>query len=417
MQGREINFCNVQIQATVQAWKNSMRATVAEALLKRPYGKQDTLGLDAIPEIIAKRVLKSYSDEVIFVTEEADDKNRKIWPRDPDKAKQPLMMISDPLDRSKHFKSLLLDISTDDPSRNSSKIGDMLENDDIARELIKRWEEGMSVVDEKTGLKTEKIIVGGKPAIITGPTISITSLFKGKIIASVIVNLITQHIFLAAPMGIYYMKLPSYLNEKTIKKIDLEFIVKNGKKLDMISSESVSSSPEDYMRFVTFLGKSGYKENFEASMIFLKDVGDPYGLLRHKEPGGPARILFLSELQRKFGPIGFIMANGEKIHEWFPWLPFVKYAKDKMGNPALKVFEVAIADSANLKGGVLMSTSQAYSIFQIEKDEELYIDISFLRRLDQPSHFRSMLVVVPADNDTITHIMRSNGYREVFTAL
>lgn len=417
MKGREVNFCNVQIQAGVQAFKHSMRATIADALLKRPYGKQDTLGLDAIPEIIAKRVLKSYSDEVIFVTEEADDKNRLIWPRDPDKEKQPLMMISDPLDRSKHFKYLLLDVSTEEASLKSSRIGDLLENVDTAKRLIKKWEEGMAVVDEKTGVRTDKIIVGGGPVIITGPTISITSLFKGKIISSVIVNLITQHIFLAAPMGIFCMKLPSYLDEKTLKKIDLEYIVKNGKKLDMISSESVSSTPEDYMCFVTFLGKSGYKENFEDSMIFLKGIGDPYSFLRHKEPGGPARILFLSELQRKFGPIGFIMANGEKIHEWFPWLPFVKYAKDKMGNPALKVFEVAIADSANLKGGVLMSTSPAYSIFQIEKDEEPYIDISFLRRLDQPSHFRSMLVVVPADNDTITHIMRSNGYREVFAAL
>jgi len=121
--------------------------------------------------------------------------------------------------------------------------------------------------------------------------------------------------------------------------------------------------------------------------------------------------LYLSELQNKHGPVGFILSNGEKIGEWMHWLSFVKYAHNKNGGEALQVYEISL-ERPWTKNGMLMSTSPPYSIFCDGEDKQ-YLDISRLRNFKHPSRFRSMIVVVPYNNERIIHVLEQHEYREI----
>ena len=72
------------------------------------------------------------------------------------------------------------------------------------------------------------------------------------------------------------------------------------------------------------------------------DPSDVSKLLHYAKPGGPSRILYLSNIQPKSHRLGFILANGEKISEWIHWLAFARFAKSHKDEslPALTVFEV-----------------------------------------------------------------------------
>lgn len=385
MQGIEIAYCNISIQAVIGAWQSIMESTAREALNLVPYGKKDTHGLDARPEIVITSRLKNFDRHSLIITEELYSEDKQRWPSVPDRVLQPLMFFSDPTDRSKFLKKFIELISQDNKL---AKIGQLKKKNDFQTLWEKEFNES--------------------PVSITGATSSITCARKGNIVFSVILNYITETVFVACPLGVYYLKLPDYRTKKT-KNIDLAHIVNYGEELTFLRSEEVCANDNQAKRFVTFLGKEGYLENFEASMIFVEK---PKRFLHHREPGGPARILYLSSLQKGHGPVGFILANGEKIGEWISWLPFVKYAKNSEGSRALKIFEISV-QRPYFKDNILMSTSPAYSIFNIDHDGAPFLDISRLKNYESPNKFRSMLVVMPSDNERLNYIMTQYKYREV----
>lgn len=383
MQGIERSYADVCVAALIGAWRHLMNISAVEALQKVPYGKGDTLGLDAVPEIVISDRLRAFDQHAILVTEESGEVERRRWPTDSDRIRQPLMFFSDPTDRSKFLKLLIEHLATEKPT---AKIGKLLAREDI----IGIWER-----------------IGGAPASITGPTSSITCVRKGAIIFSVILNYVTGTIFVASPGGVHYLNLPSYF-DPALEKIDFETVLSRGEELNFPSTRILCPNVDDCRRFVTFLGKSGYKENFTDSHIFVEGSD---GFLHHSEPGGPSRPLYLSQLQQEHSPVGFVMANGEKISEWIHWLAFVKFARTNQNGPALRLFEISL-ERPWTKDGMLMSTSGPYSLF-VGDGSEAYLDISRLRNYHNPSKFRSMLVVTPYDNELVVHIMRQYRYREV----
>ena len=383
MQGIERIYCDVCIGAVISAWRSLLESSATETLRKVRYGKGDTLALDAIPEIIIAERLRNYDQSAILVTEELDTYAKERWPIDSNPLRQPLMFFSDPTDRSKQLEIFFKKISRKKPV---VKIGDLMQ----AKGCIKSWEEEFEA-----------------PASITGATTSITCFCKGALIFSVLLNYITRTIFVASSAGIFQLELPDFADSQ-LDTIDLLYVTQHGHALTFLPAKSSCQTSDDFNRFVTFLGKEGYRENFDDSMIFVENPDD---FLHHTEPGGPARILYLSELQKGFGPIGFILSNGEKIGEWIHWLAFVKFAKNEQGDPTLKVFEISI-DRPWTKDGVLMSTSLPYSIFSGDGNRA-FLDISQLKNFPNPSKFRSMLVITPSDNERIIHVMRQHEYREV----
>jgi len=135
--------------------------------------------------------------------------------------------------------------------------------------------------------------------------------------------------------------------------------------------------------------------------------------LHYGKPGGPSRILYLSSLQPRSVPIGFILANGEKIGEWIHWLAFIQFARSQTdeSQPALTLYEI-FQERPWTKEGVLMSTPPNYSVFR-EYGSRLYIDTSWLLRMPNPSRLRSTLIVAPFDNRWAIRASSQSGYRPI----
>ncbi len=383
MQGIERTYCDVCINALVGAWRELLEASGAETLRKVRYGKGDTLGLDAIPEITISDRLKKFDQHAILITEELDVQAHRRWPTDADPVKQPLMFFCDPTDRSLQLEKFLRTLTESDPV---SKIGQMLSGCN-PQDL---WEKMFEA-----------------PVTITGPTSAITCVRKGEVVFSVILGYITGLIYVACDVGVFQYQLSGYADPVN-EKLTLSEIARHGKLLKFRSVRELGYSPDDCKYFVTFLGKEGYKENFSDSQLFAEEAD---GYVHHREPAGPPRPLYLSELQNNNGPIGFILANGEKIGEWMHWLAFVKYAKNEDGGQALRAFEISL-ERPWTKNGMLMSTPPAHSIF-CGFGDMAYLDISRLRNFERPSQFRCMMVVTRHDNERIIHVLQQHQYREV----
>lgn len=387
MQGIERKYCDVCINALARAWRELMEVSGTEALRKVRYGKGDTLGLDAITEITIKGRLEQFDSHAILITEELDDQTSRRWPTDSDPVKQPLMFFCDPTDRSTQLKKFIERISRDDPMK---KIVDLM----AVCNPQEVWEEMFE-----------------SPVAITGPSSAITCVRKGRVVFSVILNHLTAVLHVAADIGLFSYQLGNS-SDPGNEQVDLAEIFKSGQRLHFPGVRNLGYTSDDCKRFVTFLGKTGYRENFNDSNLLFAEESDRF--LHHREPPGPPRALYLSELQRGHGSVGFILANGEKIGEWMHWLPFVKFALNEGGGQALRAYEIAL-DRPWTKDGMLMSTSPEYSLF-CEIGGEMYLDISRLRNFRRPSQFRCMMVVVPYDNERIIHILEQYQHREITRA-
>ncbi len=385
MKGYNEAICNAAIKALMAAYHNLMQTTIREALGTTPYGKTDTLALDAIPEIEIIAQITHFDPECIMVTEELGRKAAEEWPAHCSPKDQPVIFFCDPTDRSLFLKKFLEIFKSD---KASSEIGEIIADP----ENRKRWDD-----------------IGGTPCSITGATSAITCLHRGVVTFSLILNYISQEIFLACSAGIYQYGLLDADNKRIGDDLTVKKIISDGTPIVFPCIDG-DQKWKNWKKYVTFLGKSGYKENFDDSMIFV-EKGDQY--LHHDQPGGPSRVLYLSNLQTLEKPIGFILSNGEKISEWIHWLPFVRYAHTT-GERSLILFEI-YHDRPWTKKGILMSTSEPYSIFQPSKTEEgvMIIDVNQLARFENPSFFRSTLVIAERHNQWALHTMRQHQYREI----
>jgi hypothetical protein len=183
---------------------------------------------------------------------------------------------------------------------------------------------------------------------------------------------------------------------------------------ELITFPGIDRDMRGMRRFVTFLGdagKVGYRENFIDSGLMNEDKMAEF--LHYGKPGGPSRALYLSSLQPRATPVGFILANGEKIGEWIHWLSFVQFARSQNDDsqPALILYEV-FQDRPWTKEGVLMSTPPNYSVFR-EYGGKLFIDTSWLLRMPNPSKLRSTLILAPYDNRWAVRSSSQSGYRPI----
>jgi len=384
MKGYNEAYCNAAIKALMAANVALMKTTVIAALQISSYGKKDTLVMDAIPEIAIARVMEAYDPDSILVTEELGRDAAKVWPAYCIPQNQPIIFFCDPTDRSAFLKKFL---QSHREENGDTKIEDIIAN----ASSRKRWGK-----------------LGDTPLSITGATSAITCLHKGVVTFSVILNYITQELFLACNSGIYRFSLLK--NGERIKEgVTVADIIKQ-RKVIIFPPINSSHDWEAQKRYATFLGKAGYVENFDDTMIFI-DKGDSF--LHHREPGGPSRVLYLSNLQPAKNPVGFVLSNGEKITEWIHWLSFVRFAKQE-NQRALLLFEL-YHERPWMKDRILMSTPPHYSIFRPneEKPGTQIIDVNQLAEFYNPSQFRSTLLVAPASNDWIGNVMTDHQYREI----
>src|SRR3989338_10991157 len=185
MQGVEISHMNAAIKAALKAYYDFRISTVKEALDPiHKYGKRDTLGMDAGPEITICEELSRYDMGAVVITEEVG--SRQMQYTDVFRASDPqtfrTVYISDPTDRSNQLKGFLKEFPQD------KKIGDIFGSPST----VALWEKKFS-----------------GPAVITGATSAISCVRRGTPIFSVIVNYVTQHLIVSCVVGNRILKLPS----------------------------------------------------------------------------------------------------------------------------------------------------------------------------------------------------------------
>jgi hypothetical protein len=384
MQGVEISHLNAAIHAILKAFYDICNASIQEAL--RPihaYGKSDTLGMDAMPEITIVEQLGAYDKNAIVITEEVGAKRTIDGVPSSHPRTLPTIFLSDPTDRSSQMKKFLNMF----PDK-TQLVGDVLKNPDS----IKLWEENFS-----------------SPVSITGASSAISCVRHGVPIFAVIVNYITKELFVACGAGNFMITLPA-----EPVSLNLDFIRKKGKP---ITFPGIDGDRHAEKNFVTFVGKDGYLDNLISSRLI--EEGELKDALHYELPGGPSRILYLSAIQNRHKPqkkIGFVLANGEKIGEWIHWLPFVRFARSyhDQSLPALRLYEI-YQDRPWTKEGILMSTPPIYSVFKpiSAYDSKMIIDVNALGRYPNPSKVRATLVVAPFDNGWATRSVNQYGYRPI----
>jgi hypothetical protein len=264
------------------------------------------------------------------------------------------------------------------------------------------------VLTRPQALVNWKKIAGG-PASITGSTGSITCVRRGRIVFSVLLNYVTQELVVACSSGIFIVELEGNGSPKR-HHMTLADVIKGGKPVTF--GPIPPGSPWDNSKyFTTFLGsetKTGYAGNMDSMDIL--SAADRKRFSRYDQPGGPARILYLSSLRLSSDPMGFILANGEKITEWIHWIPFVRFARH--GNEkTLRLFEI-LHSTPQTKDGILMATSPIYSVFR-QFEDMVAVDVNFLRRFPNPSKYRSTLIVAPLNNEWVNSLMQQHCYREI----
>jgi hypothetical protein len=291
------------------------------------------------------------------------------------------IFVCDPTDRSRQLQEILNDVED-----KSMLVGDIFHKKEVQQDWEKRF---------------------GGTAAITGGSSAVTCIRNGIPIFAAIVNYITQQLFLSCSAGNFYVHLP--IDGRKIDQVDFDYVVTHGRRLYFHDLDHT-----DVRRYVTFTGKSGYRENLADSQLMPEDEIDR--LRAYDIPGGPLRILYLSDHWPENHPIGFILANGEKITEWIHWLPFVRNARKRLDDSeaALRLYEVFQARPYT-KETVLMSTGPSYSIFKpiSRLDNRVRLNVSRLSEFPNPSHFRSTLIVTPYDNDWVGRVVRQNGYRPI----
>ncbi len=383
MQGVEVGHCDAAISAALTANYTLMGSTVEDVLQPvDTYGKKDTLGLDARPEIDIVQMMRAHDDNSIVITEEIGSKGNLVFTHTHDTRALRTIYICDPTDRSVYLKKFLAQVP--DKTR---KVWEVINHPDA----IADWEK-----------------LGGGPASITGAFCALSCIRHAVPIFSVLVNYITQELFVSCSAGNYRLHIPD-----NHPPIDLEYVKKHGDKLYFPSIRHPHNG--DARRFVTFVGKAGYRENLLDSKLMSDREIDT--LLHYPEPGGPSRILYLSSLQSSEVPIGFILANGEKIGEWIHWLPWIRFARKEndQSENAISLFEIYRKDQLRIKDGVLMSTPPFYSIFKKngQESDRMIVDIARFSDFDNPSKIRATLIACPTGNTWVTGLVKQCGYRPI----
>jgi len=384
MLGIEKAYGNAAIQALLHANRNLMEATVEDALRITPrYGKADTLGLDAISEISIATLVKEYDQHSILITEEQSE-----WPRLTSLPSNPrkfrTFFISDPTDRSAEFAKFLSGVSD-----KNQRVLDAMKDP----EALARWEKDAS-----------------SPAAITGPFSAITCIRRGVPVLTVLVNYLTQEMFVACSAGIF--KVLINYEEKPPEVLTIDDVCSSGERVNF---GVPINQYQGLKRFVTFLGaegKTGYIENIRDSHL-MGEIELQKSVLYGK-PGGPSRVLYLSTILPPDQKIGFILANGEKIGEWIHWLPFIRFARSTQdaNKPILNIFEIW-HPRPHTKEGVLMSTSPNYSVFRQVANGSMVVDVSMFQRFSNPSKIRCTLLVCLNSNDWAQQVVQRYGYRKI----
>lgn len=371
MKGIERQYFRECIEALCRARSALINLSCEEAISKSTYGKGDSLYLDAVPEVeIIKALCEDFDPYLPLITEEIGSSVKLKGTEDE------VVYFSDPMDRSKVLADFL--------SKHNGKVGTIFSQESA----VKDWEN-----------------TNGGDVELSGPYGSITAIRHDYILFNVMINYISGKIYVASDAAVGRISMSDIFedNEQNILKRTRDI-------LSILQPIAFGDGKIEPKKVVTFcLGKK-YEDNLIGSKIFgnlsIEQIHKDY--LEYSNPGGPARILYLQSPLR----CSFVVSNGEKIGEWLGWLAYVKYSPRK-----LRAYEISF-DSTWLRDQILMAPGPAYSILvnDIQEDKGLpyvkvKLNMSKLKFLENPSRYRSTLLICPESNREI--IMRMSVQKRV----
>lgn len=357
MLGIEKVYLDLALKALLRANNALGDISASYAIREVSGGKADTKGLDSITEQIIIAEAQNFDSDLVVITEEKG----KI-PEDLLLDKDRVVFFCDPTDRSKPLEQFI-----------AEQLKAHQDGDIKVRQLLvpDRWKEHH-----------------GEP-LVSGAYGSITAVREGRILFNAMVNYVTQQMFVACPLGIFYFDVSGGNIPVDLKNISFTF----PKKLSH--------------KFATFLAKPEYIKNLKQTELCLL----PTDCIVN-DPGGPARILYLSSLYTE-QDIGFILGNGEKIGEWLGWLAYAMYARDAAdpSKSALRVDQISFED-AGTRERVLMAVGPHLSILE-QREGKLYVNLDKLKYFTgnpSPNHYRETLLVTHPDNvEKIVHMLNSTS--------
>ncbi len=355
MLGIEKVYLDVALKALLRANNALGDISASYAIKEVSGGKADTKGLDSITEQIIIAEAQNFDSDLVVITEEKG----KI-PEDLLLDKDRVVFFCDPTDRSKPLEQFI-----------AKQLKVYPDGDTRVRQLLdpNKWRE-----------------YHGEP-LVSGAYGSITAVREGRILFNAMVNYVTQQMFVACPSGVFY------------------FDVSGGNILVDLKNISFTFPKKLSHKFATFLTKPKYIKNLEQTELCLLPTDCIV-----KDPGGPARILYLSSLYTE-QDIGFILGNGEKIGEWLGWLAYAMYARDAAdpSKPALRVDQISFED-AGTRERVLIAVGPHLSILE-QREGKLYINLDKLKYFTgnpSPNHYRETLLLTHPDNvEKIVHMLNS----------
>lgn len=379
MFGIEKSYCNAMLTALLDANQSLLETSLDEAV-EASYVKYkgDTLGLDQVPENAVARALTEFDQYAVLLTEECGEEANPLARRSAVAIRGPrTFFVCDPCDGSAQLSAFLRV-----QGNGRSRVADVLKSE----ASLTAWEEKFAA-----------------PVLVTGANAAITCVRRGLPIAAVMLNYVTQTITVACSAGMYTAAVPDG---------DVRVGLDDLKEATRLLFPNTHRSRSRW--FAAFMGKPerGYPQNFAMTKLAAGNEARSY--LHYDRPGGPSRILYLSDRQPADHAVGFIVANGEKISEWIHWLPFIRYAKreDDRGANALRIFEIT-QEGSNLRDGYLMMPTEPYSIFSNVENDGTVINVDRLGNFANPSKYRATLLVTPATNKWAISRAYQCGYREL----
>jgi hypothetical protein len=380
--GIEKSYSDAMIRAARAAQRALFDTWVRDAINEsHVHLKGDTLGLDQRPENAITSGLQKYDPHCVIITEERGAVNPFATDGAATVQGARTFFGCDPFDRSNQAHDFFEKHGKDD-----QHIIDVIRRDGIQQ----LWEKEY-----------------GGPINITSSTTAISCVRRGLPIAAVVLNHFAEELTLACAAGIFHVKLPQDLDVD----VTLNYVLESGQRLQFPQPNYNAGQ-----KIVAFCGKPsrGYPDNLKNCRLVVDTNLSNH--LHYDLPGGPSRVLYLSNLQPINEPIGVVVANGEKLGEWIHWLAFTRFAHriEDESAPALKLFEVS-QNQALMIDGHLMMPSPDYSIFRHYDNPHKRVIISSekLESLDNPSKYRSTLILIAANNKWALTQVQQYGYREI----
>ncbi len=337
MQGIEIGYLAAGLEA-LSAARTSLLQQTPQGVGEPGAGKADAKLFDAVTERAIANILQSFNPRCAIITEEAGIIGEV-------RLATSVCYIVDPFDRSRPFMRALRALF--DPNKHQTL-------QDI-------------VSDPKFEMRS-----------LEAPFGSITCVREGEIVFNAMLDYASGLVYVACRGFIGYANIDDCPDPYSLaaRGTEISFSPRLGKRFlcftgdpDKDRDAAVNEQSSKYAQILDGLG-------FEArSHVGLTN------------PGGPARVLYISDLHSGDDP-SFILSNGEKIFEFLGWLAFAVHSQE------LAVFEL-FSVGFEVRGNILQAPPPNYSAFLV-KDGEFRLNPEKITDLDPPGHYRGAIALTHA---------------------